>query len=246
MMTPLEARLTEENAALRAENKLLREKVDLLVRRIFGKSSEQLDDGQLMLLLQGGDDGAKKAEASSASPGVLEAEIEKRGKDTAKIKPRRKREARVPEHLPAVDEVIEPDEVVADPKAWRSIGEEITEQLDYKPARFFRRRIIRRKYVKRDEPYKAPIIAPLNTLQERSIAAPGLLAQIIVAKYCDHLPLYRQEQIYATRHDIAIPRQSMARWLGLAADWLRPIYEHIHTGVMAGGYVPIDEPSVAR
>ena len=250
-MTPLEARLTKENAALRAENKaqqieikLLREKIDLLIRRIFGKSSEQLNDGQLMLLLQGGDDDAKKDPASSASPGVLEAEIEKRGKDTAKIKPRKEREARVPEHLPAVDEVIEPDEVVADPEAWRSIGEEITEQLDYKPARFFRRRIIRRKYVKRDEPYQAPIIAPLNTLQERSIAAPGLLAQIIVAKYCDHLPLYRQEQIYATRHDIAIPRQSMARWLGLAADWLRPIYEHIHTGVMAGGYVQIDETPV--
>jgi transposase len=251
MMTPLEARLTKENAALRAENKaqqieikLLREKIDLLIRRIFGKSSEQLNDGQLMLLLQGGDDDAKKDPASSASPGVLEAEIEKRGKDTAKIKPRKEREARVPEHLPAVDEVIEPDEVVADPEAWRSIGEEVTEQLDYKPARFFRRRIIRRKYVKRDEPYQAPIIAPLNTLQERSIAAPGLLAQIIVAKYCDHLPLYRQEQIYATRHDIAIPRQSMARWIGLAADWLRPIYEHIHTGVMAGGYVQIDETPV--
>ncbi len=251
MMTPLEARLTKENAALRAENKaqqieikLLREKIDLLIRRIFGKSSEQLNDGQLMLLLQGGDDDAKKDPASSASPGVLEAEIEKRGKDTAKIKPRKEREARVPEHLPAVDEVIEPDEVVADPEAWRSIGEEVTEQLDYKPARFFRRRIIRRKYVKRDEPHQAPIIAPLNTLQERSIAAPGLLAQIIVAKYCDHLPLYRQEQIYATRHDIAIPRQSMARWIGLAADWLRPIYEHIHTGVMAGGYVQIDETPV--
>jgi transposase len=243
MMTPLEARLTEENAALRAEIKLLREKVDLLVRRIFGKSSEQLDDGQLMLLLQGGD-GAKKDPASSANPGVLEAEIEKRGKDSPKTQPRKEREARVPEHLPAVDEIIEPEEVSAEPQAWRRIGEEVTEQLDYQPARFLRRRIIRRKYVKRDEPHKAPIIAPLNTLQERSIAAPGLLAQIIVAKYCDHLPLYRQEQIYATRHDIAIPRQSMARWLGLAADWLRPIYDHIHTGVMAGGYVQIDETPV--
>ena len=91
-----------------------------------------------------------------------------------------------------------------------------------------------------------PIIAQLNTLQERSIAAPGLLAQIIVAKHCDHLPLYRQEQIDATRHDIAILRQSMARWIGLAAYWLRPIDEHIHTGVMAGGYVQIDEPSGAR
>jgi transposase len=152
MMTPLEARLTEENAALRhqlevlrLENKLLREKVDLLIRRIFGKSSEVLDDGQLMLLLQGGDDGAKKDPASSASPCVLEAEMEKRSKDTQIIKPRKEREARVPAHLPAVDEVIEPNEVVADPEAWRPIGEEITEQLDYEPARFLRRRIIRKK-----------------------------------------------------------------------------------------------------
>ena len=242
-MTPLEARLTEEVESLRRENKLLREKVDLLVRRIFGKSSEQMDDGQLMLLLQG-DDGAKKDPASSASPGALEAEIDQRGKGSKPVKPRQEREARVPEHLPAVDEVIEPEEVAAEPEAWRAIGEEITEQLDYQPARFFRRRIIRKKYVRRDEPHQAPIIAPLNILQERSIAAPGLLAQIIVAKYCDHLPLYRQEQIYATRHDIVIPRQSMARWLGWAADWLRPIYEDIHTGVMAGGYVQIDETPV--
>lgn len=251
MMTPLEARLTEENAALRAENKaqqleikLLKEKIDLLVRRIFGKSSEQLDDRQLMLLLQGGDDGAKKDPASSANPGALEAEIKVRGKDGRLVRERKEREARVPEHLPAVDEVIEPEEVTAAPEAWRHIGEEVTEQLDYQPARFLRRRIIRRKYVRRDEPHQAPVIAALNTLQERSIAAPGLLAQIIVAKYCDHLPLYRQEQIYDTRHGIAIPRQSMARWLGLAADWLRPIYEHIHTGVMAGGYVQIDETPV--
>jgi len=250
MMTPLEARLTGEVESLShqleavtLENKLLREKVDLLIRRIFGKSSEQLDDQQLMLLLQG-DDGAKKDPASSASPGVLEAEIERRGKNSQKIKPRKEREARVPEHLPAVDEVVEPEEVAAAPAAWRHIGEEITEQLDYQPARFFRRRLIRRKYVRRDAPHQAPVIAPLNTLQERSIAAPGLLAQIIVAKYCDHLPLYRQEQIYATRHDINLPRQSMARWLGLASDWLRPLYEHIHTGVMAGGYVQIDETPV--
>jgi transposase len=251
MPTPLEARLTEENEALRAQNKaqqieikLLKEKIDLLVRRIFGAKSEQLDEAQLMLLLQGDDEGAKKAAASSADACVLEAEIDRRGRDNKPVKPRRLREARVPEHLPAVDEVIEPEEVAAAPEEWRHIGEEITVQLDYQPAKFFRRRIIRKKYVKRDEPHKAPIIAPLNTLQERSIAAPGLLAQIIVAKYCDHLPLYRQEQIYATRHDIAIPRQSSARWLGLAADWLRPIYEHIHTGVMAGGYVQIDETPI--
>lgn len=220
-LTPLEARLTEEVAALRAENKLLREKINLLVRRIFGRSSEAMDDAQLMLLLQG-DDGAKKDPASSANPGVLEAEIEKQAEAAKPKKPRKEREARMPEHLPTVEEIIEPQEVQAAPEAWRWMGEEVTEQFDYEPAKFLRRRIIRRKYVKCEEPHLPPIIAPLNTLQERSLAAPGLLAAIIVGKYCDHLPLYRQEQIYATRHGVDIPRQSMARWLALAADCSPP------------------------
>ena len=75
MMTPLEARLTEEVAALRTqleavtlENRLLREKIDLLIRRIFGRSSEQLDDNQLMLLLQGGDDEATKRPGLQRKP----------------------------------------------------------------------------------------------------------------------------------------------------------------------------------
>ena len=81
-------------------------------------------------------------------------------------------------------------------------------------------------------------------LQDRSLPAPGLLAHMLVAKYCDHLPLYRQEQIFARRHDVHLPRQTLARWVALAADWLKPIYEHIRTGVMAGGYVQVDETPV--
>jgi hypothetical protein len=89
------------------------------------------------------------------------------------------------------------------------------------------------------------LIAPLpDRLQDRSLPAPGLLAHILVGKYCDHLPLYRQEQIYAQRHGVHLPRQTLARWVGLAADWLKPIYEHIRTGVMAGGYVQVDETPV--
>lgn len=252
MMTPLEARLTQEVESLRTqleavtlENKLLREKVDLLARRIFGRSSEQLDDNQLMLLLQGGDDGAKKGPASSASPGALEAELGKGDKELRAKGARGERRPRLPEHLPVGEEIIvDPEEVKARPDGWRQMGEEITEQLDYTPAKFSRRRIIRRKYVRRDEPHQAPVIAALDTLQERSLAAPGLLAHIIVAKYCDHLPLYRQERICRLRHHIELPRQSMARWLALAAQWLTPLYERIHTGVMAGGYVQTDETMI--
>ncbi|MEI9999164.1 MAG: IS66 family transposase [Verrucomicrobiota bacterium] len=76
-------------------------------------------------------------------------------------------------------------------------------------------------------------------------AAPGLLAQIIVSKYCDHTPLLtRQEQIYRTRHGVGLSRPTMVRWVELVADWLKPIYHCIRTGVMAGGYVQVDETPV--
>ena len=90
-----------------------------------------------------------------------------------------------------------------------------------------------------------PVIAALpERLQDRSLPAPGLLAHILVGKYCDHLPLYRQEQIYAQRHGLNLSRQSLARWVELSADWLQPIYEQIRTGVMSGGYVQVDETPV--
>jgi len=96
------------------------------------------------------------------------------------------------------------------------------------------------------DPDRAPIIAPLpEKLQERGVAGAGLLAQVLVSKYCDHLPLYRQEQIFAQRYKINLPRQTLARWVELCADWLQPIYEQIRTGVMAGGYVRVDETPVA-
>jgi transposase len=248
-MTPREAELLqelrqkdEENARLRAQTKLLEQKIDLLVRRIFGVKSEKLNAAQLELLLL--QDEAGKEPASPVTPASAGDSWEAGPK---KSSPRRSKERapRLPENLPVVEQILDPEPVQADPQAWRCIDQEISEQLDYEPARFFRRRLIRRKYVKRTESYLAPIIAPLPpSLQERCIAAPGLLAQIMVSKYCDHLPLYRQEHIFARRHGIHLPRQSLARWVGMAAEWLRPIYEELRTGVMGGGYLQVDETPV--
>ena len=90
--------------------------------------------------------------------------------------------------------------------------EEVSERLDYEPARFLRRRTVRPKYVPRGVLDAVPIVAVLpESLLERSLVAPGLLAQIVVSKYCDHLPLYRQESIYWTRHQVWLPRQRHAR-----------------------------------
>jgi transposase len=218
----------------RQENTLLRQKIDLLVRRVFGSSSERLDRAQLELLLQ-------LPVPAEANPAVTVAAEPK----VSVSRSRKDRTPRLPDNLPVVEEVIEPEPVKAAPQSWRCIGQEVSEQLDYEPARFLRRRTIRKKYVSRAEADLAPVIAPLpECLQERGLAAPGLLAQVLVSKYCDHLPLYRQEQIFAWRHQVHLPRQTLARWVALAADWLKPIYENIRTGVMAGGYVQVDETPI--
>lgn len=229
--------LTECRAALaqvRRENELLRQKLDALARRFFGKKSEQLDAGQLELLLQL----SRVTDTDAAVPVVEESKVPVRRSP-------KERRPRLPDNLPVVEEVLDPESVKQQPDAWRCIGQEVSEQLDYEPARFLRRRLIRRKYVPRHDPDGVPVIAPLpDRLLDRSLPAPGLLAQILVSKYCDHLPLYRQQQIYARRHGVHLPRQSLARWVGLAADWLKPIYEQIRTGVLGGGYVQVDETPV--
>jgi transposase len=239
-MTARESELSEQLAHCQAalaesqrENALLRQKIDLLVRRVFGASSETVAAAQLELLLQLPP--ALPAQPAPAPDPQLRLALPSR----------RPRAIRLPENLPVVEEVIEPELVKAQPAAWRCIGQEVSEQLDYEPARFLRRRTIRRKYVPRTGSDAAPVIAPLpERLQDRSLPAPGLLAQILVGKYCDHLPLYRQEQIFRQRHQVRLPRQTLARWVALAADWLQPIYENIRTGVLAGGYVQVDETPV--
>lgn len=238
-MTPLEARLTKEVEALRQENKLLREKIDLLVRRVFGASSERLDADQLLLALEGLE--AKKPEASSGALAALEAEPEKAAKPARKAGKKGGLTDELLDSLPAQEVVLVPDEVRAEPEAWRLVDEQVTRQLDYEPARYVCRKIIRKRYARIDLPHLPPVIAPLPVMLERGKAGPGLLASILTAKYCDHLPLYRQQQAAKWRHGIELSRQDMSRWVGQAADWLRPIYQDILGSMWGDGYAQVDE-----
>jgi transposase len=237
----LETQLASVNIRLDAaliEIKLLRAKLDALAQRLFGKKSEQLSEAQLQLLFQ---EEIAPGPAQGKESGPEESETQ----PLRSNKPKRQRAPRIPEHLPVVEEVLVPEEVKAEPNAYRKIGEEVSEQIDFEPAKFFRRRLVRPKYVHRSEVDAVPVVAALPpVLQERCVAAPGLIAQILVSKYCDHCPLYRQESIYESRHGVSLPRQSMARWVGLAADWLKPIYEEIRKGVFEKGYVQVDETSI--
>lgn len=237
LLSQRESELLERLAALEKENALLRQKIDLLIRKLFGATSEKLDPAQLLLLLQGGDEPGK-------APEPVGAEAPRRSMD--RLPPRsNRRQPQLPEHLPIIEEVIVPEPVKAAPQDWRRIGEEVSERLGYEPARFLRRRPVRPKYVQRGVLDAVPIVASLpDSLLERSIVTPALLAQIVVSKYCDHLPLYRQEQIYWSRHQVWLPRQTLAEWVELAAQWLRPIYQHIQRSVFGSGYVQVDETPI--
>lgn len=244
-MTEREKALEIEVERLREENRLLRQKLDLVIRQLFGRKSEKLDPGQLELLLGGLEDAGGKARASAAPhPELVEAETPER-KRSRRRSTEEDRRARLPEHLPVIEEVIDPEPVRACPEAWRQIGEEISERLDYEPGRFLKLRTVRRKYVRKADRESPPLIAPLApALIEGGIATPGLIAHIVTQKFADHLPLYRQEQIFERRHGVLIPRQTMVRWMEVAADWLRPVFERMRREMFAGSYVEADETPV--
>lgn len=230
------ARKDQEIEFLREENRLLRQKVDLLVRQIFGGGkSEKLSPDQLELLLGGEEPG--QPEASVETPATAEAP-----KKACMRQPRR---PRYPENLPVVEEILDPEPVKANPCLYRQIGEEVSEQLDYEPGRFLLKRQRRRTWVKRNDPDAVPMTAELPPkLLERGLMAPGLLAHVVVAKYADHLPLYRQEQIFRQRHDVHLGRNTLCRGVELVAEWLRPVAKQMFEEQLAGGYVQLDETPV--
>lgn len=141
--------------------------------------------------------------------------------------------------------MIDPEAVKQDPSAYQCIGQEVTEELDLTPTRYFRRHLIRRKFKSRVNRDLPPLMAPLPPrVVEGGYASAGLLTDIILKKYVDHLPLYRQEQILRTRYGIALSRQTMCDWVRVAADWLKPVYQHIREELRGGGYLQADETPV--
>jgi len=231
-------RLESELARSNAENGLLRQKLDLVLRKLFGKSSETLDPAQLELLLGEPPGKAPASSPQDDAPGEANASSAAR----TERKPRRER---IPAHLPVVEELLLPDAVRACPQAWRRIGEEMSDSLDYQPGKVFIRRLIRPVFVKIADRDAGPVTAKLPPrLQDGLTAAPGLLAHVLVSKYCDHLPFYRQEKILSTRHGVETGRNTMCRWADLAAFWLKPVYRAIHRGLLGSGYLQADETPV--
>jgi transposase len=231
------AELSVQVKALEVET--LKFQIAKLRRMQFGRSSERISRqiGQLELRLE-------ELEAAEAE------EAEKAGAATpdkparAKAKPKRKP---LPEHLPRQDVTHQPADngACACPdcgKGMAKLGEDVTEVLDYVPGRFQVVRHVRPKYACTacDAITQAP--APAMPTP-RGRATPAMLAHLLVAKYCDHLPLYRQSEIYA-REGMDLDRSTLADWVGQAAWLLDPVVAAIREHVFAAEKIHGDDTTV--
>lgn len=146
---------------------------------------------------------------------------------------------KLPEHLERKEVIIEPLE---DMTGLRRIGEEITEELDYEPGRLFVRRYIRPKYVSGDN--QKILIAPMvDRPLPRAIAGAGLLTQIVIDKYMDHLPLNRQME-RLKREGITLPYSTLTDWVSATCRLLEPLYEALKKEVAGSDYLHVDETPV--
>jgi transposase len=133
---------------------------------ILGSSSEKIDAAQLELLLQF----VQSLAGSENKPPAAE-------KSSAPVRERKELAPRVPANLPVVEQVIEPQEVLKQPEQWRLIGLEVSDQLDYEPARFLCRRVVRKKYVHVSDPDRAPVIGPLLVQKGRPLSLAFLFSE---------------------------------------------------------------------
>ena len=199
-----------------------------LRRQKFGASSEAI--GQLELVLEG-------EEIEQAVEAAPDEELA----PTPKSRPKRKP---LPDHLPRDEQVIEPAEACTECGGkLKRIGEDVTEELEYVPGRFRVKRIVRPKLSCAccETIHQAPL--PSRPI-ERGRPGPGLLAHVLVSKYADHLPLYRQSQIYA-REKVDLSRSTLAGWVGQSAALLAPLAEAIGKHVKAGQAIFADDTTVA-
>jgi len=226
----VEALQSQRDAAV-GENEKLRQILRDLQRRQYGQSSEKLDDDQLNLLLEdlSQNVAAQDLQVEEATPGTGERRREKQ--------PQRN-QGRLPNHLEREDVIIEP-EAGCCPDCQGDlhvIGEDVSEQLDYVPAKLKVQRIRRPRYGCRACEGAVEQAPAPDRLLTGGIATPGLIAHVLVSKFADYLPLYRQAEMLA-REGVELDRSTLATWVGRAAWLLEPVRDAIHTHVLEGDRV---------
>jgi transposase len=200
-----------------------------LRRRLYGPSSEKSDAKQLELAYESVRDDETLAEAVPPEPKPVSESRRGGGRRAA------------PRNLPVERIVLEVPE--AERVGLVKIREEVTEELDYRPSRFVLRQYVRSVYA---DPQKliSPVVAPLPArVIPQSGVGVGLLAHLVVARFADHLPYHRQEQIYA-RAGVELSRQKLSRWAEHVALLLQGLHGQLRERILQSGYCQADETPV--
>lgn len=146
---------------------------------------------------------------------------------------------KLPEHLRREEVIIEPAEDIT---SCRKMGEEITEVLEYEPGELFVKKYIRLKYAK--PAGDGVMIGELPSRPiEKAMAGPGLLAQIVIDKYADHLPLYRQMGRFE-RGGVKLPYSTLTNWVRATCQLITPLYEALKSEVLGSDYLHADETPI--
>jgi transposase len=243
-MVEEQAQLQSQLAAVQAQLAEAQAYIAELKRQLFGSKAEPLSaeqEAQLEQLAQDLQEQAQRPGADS-TPALEE---EEQGKRKSK---RRSRPARhpVPETLETETVTLQPESTVCSHcgQEQHRIGEEVTEEFEYRPAKLIRRRTVRPKYACRCVE-SSVVIAPLPPrLIPQSKLGLGLAVQLLLTRFDDHLSFNRLEQIFRERHGVEIPRQQMVQWVEHIAGWLQPIYNAMWQEMKVGNYLQIDETPV--
>jgi len=211
----------------------LEQELAQLKRMIFGAKSERFipdDPGQLSLGLD--IEQRKDTEQQETEDVAYTRNKSKKKKEIPVRLP-------LPSHLRREEIVIEPEE---DTTGGKRIGEEVTEVLEYIQGKFYVKRIIRPKYALPEE--KGIVIGTLPSLPiPRGNAGPSLLAHLMISKFQDHLPFYRQVQMFK-RADITIAESTISGWFSATCRLLEPLYEKLIEKVKQSNYLMADETPI--
>jgi len=208
-----------------------------LKRWKFGRSSEQLGGVQISLI----------EETLDADIAAIEEELKELAapaKADAAVPRQQPKRAALPAGLPRVDIHHEPDATTCSCGCQlKRIGQDVSEKLDYTPGVFTVEQHIRGKWacLHCQTLIQAPVPAQII---DKGIPTAGLLAQVLVAKYSDHLPLYRQERIFG-RAGVAIPRATLAQWVGSCGVQLQPLVDALKGEILSLSVLHADETPVA-
>ena len=210
--------------------------VHQLTKRLYGPRADTLNPNQLHLF--------DEPPPGDTVPSPPPPEPTVTGVTTVKTGHGRRK---LPENLKRVTEVVDVPEAekLATGGTWVKIGEEVSEKLDFTPSSLFVRQIVRPKYVVRfdDKPDELTMAELPPEAMPKSKAAPGLVADVIVSKLVDHLPLYRQEHRYA-RQGFPIARSTLCGWLAEAADVLTPLWQSLTQNVLSAKVVHTDDTPI--